>query len=105
MPEFRLIGTAPTDLDADGFRRLAREAVEEFARCPVGPDELERFTSRLRYVNSEAGASGLSAAVEGAEADLGDSPRRLYYLSVPPAAAADVVADARRGRPGRALRG
>ena len=91
MPEFRLVGTASDELDVDGFRRLAREAIEEFARCPVGQEELERFTSRLRYVNPTAGASGLAAAIAGAEADLGDSPRRLYHLSVPPAAASEVV--------------
>ncbi|MGH2954202.1 MAG: glucose-6-phosphate dehydrogenase [Solirubrobacterales bacterium] len=91
MPEFRLVGTARTELDADGFRRLASEAVEEFARCPVSQEELERFTSRLRYISQSAGGTGLGATVAGAEGDLGDAPRRLYHLSVPPAAASEVV--------------
>jgi glucose-6-phosphate 1-dehydrogenase len=91
MPDFRLVGTARTELHVDGFRKLAREAVEEFARCPVVLPDLERFLSRLRYVNPDAGPAALAAAVDGAEADLGDAPRRLYHLSVPPAAASEVV--------------
>src|SRR5919106_384239 len=91
MPEFRVLGTARTELDTDGFRRLAREAIEEFARCPMTQEDLERFVSRLSYVGPNAGPAGLRAAVEAAGADLPGTPRRLYHLSVPPAAAPDVV--------------
>ncbi len=91
LPKFKLVGTALTELDTDGFRRFAREAIEEFARFPVSPDELNGFAAQIRYVNSGEGASGLAAAVSGAEADMGVMSRRLYHLSVPPAAAGDVV--------------
>jgi glucose-6-phosphate 1-dehydrogenase len=91
MPEFRIVGTSLEELDADAFRELARRACEEFARHPVSPDQLERFTSRLRYVAQGGGPEGLAATVAGAEADLGGHPRRLYHLSIPPAAASDVV--------------
>ncbi|MGH3849231.1 MAG: glucose-6-phosphate dehydrogenase, partial [Pseudonocardiaceae bacterium] len=44
------------------------------------------------YVPSEAGAAGLARAVARAESALGGSPpRRLHYLSIPPAAAEVVV--------------
>jgi glucose-6-phosphate 1-dehydrogenase len=91
MPDYRIIGTARTELDADGFRELTREAIEEFARCSVSPEGLDGFTSCLRYVGQGAGADGLRDAVSAAEADLGASPRRLYHLSIPPAAATAVV--------------
>jgi glucose-6-phosphate 1-dehydrogenase len=91
MPEFRIVGTSLEELDADDFRELAKQACEEFARHPVSPDQLERFTSWLSYVAQGAGPQGLAATVAGAEADLGDHARRLYHLSIPPAAASDVV--------------
>jgi len=91
MPEFRVLGTARTELDTEAFRRLAREAIEQFARCPVTPEGLQHFVSRLSYVGPKAGPAGLRAAVEAAGADLPGTPRRLYHLSVPPAAAPEVV--------------
>ena len=91
MPEFRIVGNARSELDQDGVRKLAREAIEEFARCPVNEEELDRFTSRLTYVGEGAGPDGLASAVAMAEAELGDGPRRLYHLSIPPAAATEVV--------------
>src|SRR5918994_1303335 len=91
MPEFRIVGTSLEKLDDAQFRGLARQACEEFSRHPVEPEALDRFTHRLSYVDTGAGADGLAAAVARAEAELGDHPRRLYHLSIPPAAASDVV--------------
>ncbi|CAN5588923.1 glucose-6-phosphate dehydrogenase [soil metagenome] len=91
MPDFRLIGTALDDLDDDAFRAQAREAVKEFARIPVEADDLDRFTARITYINSKEGAGALAKTVKAAESELGDSPRRLYHLSVPPSAATEVV--------------
>ena len=70
MPEFRVLGTARTELDTEAFRRLAREAIEQFARCPVTPKGLPHFVSRLSYVGPKAGPAGLRAAVEAAGAEL-----------------------------------
>jgi glucose-6-phosphate 1-dehydrogenase len=91
MPESRIIGTSLEKLDDAEFRGLARQACEEFSRHPVEPEALDRFTHRLSYVDTGAGAAGLAAAVTQAELQLGGAPRRLYHLSVPPAAATDVV--------------
>jgi glucose-6-phosphate 1-dehydrogenase len=92
MPDFRLVGTSLEDLADDEFRDLAKRACREFARHPASADELDSFAARLTYVATGAGADGLSAAVARAEAELGGKPRRLYHLSVPPAAASDVIA-------------
>jgi glucose-6-phosphate 1-dehydrogenase len=91
MPEFRVVGTSLEDLDDHGFREFARQACEEFTRHPIGPAELESFVSRLTYVPQGSGPTGLADAVARAEGELGGEPRRLFHLSVPPAAAIDVV--------------
>jgi glucose-6-phosphate 1-dehydrogenase len=91
MPEFAVVGTSLESLDDNGFRELAKKAYDEFGRHPASPEELDAFVTRLTYVDHSAGAEGLAAAVATAERELGGKPRRLYYLSIPPAAAGDVV--------------
>ena len=49
MPDFRIVATSLEELDDEGFRKLAREAIN-FSRHPVGPDEWEEFAGRLDYV-------------------------------------------------------
>ena len=91
MPDFRLVGTSLEELTDDEFRELATRACREFARHPASAEELDSFVARLTYVPTDAGADGLAAAVARAEDELGGQPRRLYHLSVPPAAASDVI--------------
>jgi glucose-6-phosphate 1-dehydrogenase len=92
MPDFRLVGTSLEEHSDEEFRDLAKRACRQFARHPASAEELDAFAARLSYVAIGAGADGLAAAVARAEAELGDQPRRLYHLSVPPAAASDVIA-------------
>jgi glucose-6-phosphate 1-dehydrogenase len=91
ISDFAVVGTSLEELDDAGFRELAKRSAGELARHPVSPDELEEFARRLFYVNPREGSEGLAAAVAKAEAQVGGMPRRLLHLSVPPAAAADVV--------------
>src|SRR5436190_13088287 len=91
MPEFRIVGTSLEELGDDGFRELAKQACQQFGRHPFSVEDLESFVARLTYVEQSSGAAGLAAAVHDAERELGGRPRRLYHLSVPPAAASDVV--------------
>jgi glucose-6-phosphate 1-dehydrogenase len=91
MPEFRIVGTSLEGLGDDGFRELAKQACQQFGRHPFSVEDLESFVARLTYVEQSSGAAGLAAAVHDAERELGGQPRRLYHLSVPPAAASDVV--------------
>jgi glucose-6-phosphate 1-dehydrogenase len=90
LPEVRIVGTSLDDVDDAGFRQFARKACEEFARGGVGEDWRE-FESRLAFVRQSEGAEGLAKAVREAENALGNEPRRLHYLSVPPNAARAVV--------------
>ena len=91
MPDFRIVGTSLEQLGDEGFRELAKQACGEFMRHGASSEELDSFVARLSYVEQAAGAGGLAAAVERAEAALGGNPRRLYHLSVPPAAADGVL--------------
>ncbi|MCU1501116.1 MAG: glucose-6-phosphate dehydrogenase, partial [Ilumatobacteraceae bacterium] len=91
VPTCRIIGTSLDDLDDDGFRNFAETACKEFASRAVTPTEWAAFGETLRFVPTSAGAAALGTAVKEAEAQLGDDPRRLHYLSVPPKAAAAVV--------------
>ena len=49
------------------------------------------FQRRLVYVPGDHGVAGLAETVRRLEATFDDEPRRLHYLSIPPAAADAVV--------------
>ncbi len=91
IPACRIIGVSLDDLTVDGFRALARQALNEFATHKVVEADWDAFAQCLDYVPLSAGASGLAAAVQRAEQALGAESRRLHYLSVPPSAALSAV--------------
>ena len=92
IPGCRIIGVSLDDIDADGFRTIAREALDQFS-VPQGRARRtgRRSPQTLDYVPLAAGAGVLRAAVERAEQALGSESRRLHYLSVPPNAALSAV--------------
>jgi len=91
IPGCRIIGVSLDSIDADGFRALARSALNEFSARPVAEGEWQAFSSSLDYVPLNAGPEALRAAVEKAEATFEGECRRLHYLSVPPNAALSAV--------------
>jgi len=91
MPEFRLVGISLEDLSDEEFRYLAGSACGQFARHAYDERLWDEFSSRLTYVPLDRARAGLSEVAAEAERDLGDGVRLLHYLSVPPAAAAEVV--------------
>ncbi|MCU1452830.1 MAG: zwf [Acidimicrobiales bacterium] len=91
LPECRIVGTSLDDMDTEGFREVARGALDEFARHPVTDEAWTAFANSLSFTPTSGGANGLAKAVAAAEADLGAEPRRLHYLSVPPKSALAVV--------------
>jgi glucose-6-phosphate 1-dehydrogenase len=91
LPECQIVGTSLDELDRQGFQCFARRACDEFARHDVPEEERRAFEERLAYVPQTAGAEALAEAVDRAEQALGGEPRRLHYLSIPPAAAGAVV--------------
>lgn len=91
IPGCRIIGVSLDDIDADGFRRIARGALDEFFNRKLTDPDWQTFAGSLDYVPLAAGAPALRAAVERAEHSLGVECRRLHYLSVPPNAALPAV--------------
>jgi glucose-6-phosphate 1-dehydrogenase len=91
IPGCRIIGVSLDDLDADGFRKVARKAIDEFSTREVTEAAWSAFAESLDYVSLAAGAEALKAAVVKAELPFGGESRRLHYLSVPPSAALSAV--------------
>ena len=92
LPDCRIVGVSLDDLDDDGFRQLAHETCKEFSHGEFSEEDWKSFAAKLRYVPISAGAQALKEKVAEAERELGGEPRRLIYLSVPPAAAKKVLA-------------
>ena len=92
MPErFRILGAARRAIGGEEFRRLAREAVERSGRRSPDPEAWERFASTLDFVGVGEGFEPLAEAVGAARERIGGEPRVLFYLSLPPRAAAATI--------------
>ena len=91
IPGCRIIGVSLDALDRAGFRRFAREAMDEFSSRKIDDAAWAGFADMLDYVPIAAGALVLRAAVDAAEAALGAESRRIHYMSVPPNAALSTV--------------
>src|SRR6266436_4824425 len=87
IPGCRIIGVSLDDMNADGFRKVARGALDEFSTRKVTDADCTAFAASLDYVPLAAGAGALRASVEKAEQTFTGESRRLHYLSVPPSAA------------------
>jgi glucose-6-phosphate 1-dehydrogenase len=92
MPErFRIVGAARKPLDDEDFRQLARESVAGSSRERGDPEAWERFASSLRFAGVGEGLGDLERVVGEAREELGGDPSLLFYLSLPPQAAAGTV--------------
>ena len=81
MPDdARIIGSARSDMDDDGFRAQVRKSMKEFAPG-FKKDVLDRFLKRVEYVPVDAlGDSGWDALAKSLRPDV----VRAFYLSVGP---------------------
>ncbi len=91
IPGWKLIGVSLDNLDTDGFRQFAREALTEFSARKVSEAAWAEFSANLEYVPLTAGPEILKAAVLKAEQPFNGESQRLHYLSVPPNAALSAV--------------
>jgi len=91
IPGCRIIGVSLDEMDVDGFRKTAREALDEFYSRKLPEGDWQAFAQLMDYVPLSAGAEALKAAVDTAERSLNGECRRLHYLSVPPNAALPAV--------------
>src|SRR5450432_2195209 len=67
IPGCRIIGVSLDELDADGFRKVARGALDEFSTRKVSDADWTAFAESLDYVPLGAGVQALRAAVDRAE--------------------------------------
>ena len=84
IPSCRIIGVSLDQIDADGFRKIAREALDQFSSRKVKDADWAAFAETLDYVPIGAGADALKAAAAEAERKLGNENRRLHYLACRP---------------------
>ena len=86
LPEYRIVGSSTSTLTDEEFRHLARHAVDQFSTDKISLLQWANFEKRLSFCSTSAGAEALADHVADAEKEMGGEPRRLHYLSVPPAA-------------------
>jgi glucose-6-phosphate 1-dehydrogenase len=91
IPGCRIVGVSLDDLDAEGFRSVARHAIDEFSKRKVTDADWASFAGALDYVPLASGVGVLRAATAKAEQTFAGESRRLHYLSVPPGAALSAV--------------
>ncbi|HET7445004.1 MAG TPA: glucose-6-phosphate dehydrogenase [Solirubrobacterales bacterium] len=91
MPEFRIVGVSLEEIDEAEFRAFAAKACREFARHAFGQEDWHEFSNRLTYLPHAEAHTQLGGVVEACRDELGEGTCLLHYLSVPPAAATDVI--------------
>jgi glucose-6-phosphate 1-dehydrogenase len=91
IPGCRIIGVSLDEIDAEGFRQVARAALGDYGTRKVTDADWTSFAESLDYVPLTAGVGALKAAAEKAEQTFVGESRRLHYLSVPPSAALSAV--------------
>lgn len=84
MPDgARIIGAARSDLDADGFRAMIKEALEEFVpKKARTPKSVTDFLKRIEYVSIDATGTG---GWKELQALMRKDVVRAFYFSVGPA--------------------
>ena len=92
IPGCRIIGVSLDDIDADGFRAVAREALDEFSTRKV----TERGLGRLRRdarLRAAGGRRRTRSRRRSKRRKSRSAARRgvIHYLSVPPSAALSAV--------------
>ncbi|HEY6729516.1 MAG TPA: glucose-6-phosphate dehydrogenase [Solirubrobacterales bacterium] len=92
MPaRFRIIGAARKPLGQDQFQALARDSVATSNREQSDSGAWGRFSDSLRFASVGEGLDALADEIRAAREELGGDPRLLFYLSLPPQAAAGTV--------------
>ncbi|MFZ4515322.1 MAG: glucose-6-phosphate dehydrogenase [Acidimicrobiia bacterium] len=93
MPKrFRIIGTSPSSYSTEEFRNDVLAAIDEFGVKKPTQHRWAEFSATISYVPSAADdMRALTQAVIESAQDLGGTPRRLFYLSIPPKAFEEIV--------------
>ena len=97
LPEgFVIVGYARTEMDDQGFREHAREAISTFGRRPTEGQAWASFAEHLEYVPGEFSDPGamdhIVEDLRDADARHGTGGGRFFYAATPPSAYPDIVA-------------
>ena len=89
LPErFNLIGVSRGDESDEGFRDMAREAIQQFSRRDADPKVLDSLVGRMRYVAGSFDQDDMYERLSGVAREFDEEGgfqfNRLYYLSVAP---------------------
>ena len=90
MPaESRIIGAARSDIDADGYRQMIKDAIAEFGGAEKSETEtIERFLQQLDYIPIDAkGSAGWPELAQ----KMRDGVVRAFYFSVGPSLFGDLA--------------
>ncbi len=105
---FAVIGAARTPMSHDDFRKMMREAIQEFSEEKPDQVEWENFSSMLFYnatdVKDPVSFDRLGTLLEQMDRDHGTSGNRLFYLATPPsyyASAIEALGNAKLNDPGQ----
>ncbi len=90
-PDIRVVGTSLEEMDDEAFREFAGAARARVRRQGSDRRQWADFASKLHYVPTTPARTGCARSSPAVEAELGESTRRLHYLSVPPKAAPVVI--------------
>ncbi|MEO1092958.1 MAG: glucose-6-phosphate dehydrogenase, partial [Pseudomonadota bacterium] len=82
-PASRIIGLARGELDGDGYRRLARDAIAKHVGDRVDDVVVERFLGRLHYVRLDAAGDEGWGELGALCADYEEQVRVLYLATSP----------------------
>lgn len=93
--QFHLIGFGRKLIEADQFREIMDEAIDEHSRRPLNKEIWERVRQKMTYHvggydDGEAFAS-LAKKIDKIEAELGRDVQRLFYISTPPSVFQPIV--------------
>ena len=91
LPGCRIVGISLDAIDADGFRKVARSALDQFAADKPSDEDWQKFSGMLDYVPLSGGAAALKYAVGKARSAFDGESRLVHYLSVPPSAALSAI--------------
>ena len=91
IPKCRIIGVSLENIDAEAFRALAHQAVDQHHQHKPDESRWPAFAEALDYVPIAAGPAELKRAVARAAEAFDGEHRLVHYLSVPPAAALSAV--------------
>jgi glucose-6-phosphate 1-dehydrogenase len=92
MPRrFKIVGAARRSIDREEFREVARQAIEASGREDLSPATWGPFAESLEFAGVGEGFEPLADAIAAARSELDEDAGLLYYLSLPPRAAAGTV--------------